>query len=330
MEDIKLSKKKSSFIVNDDDNVSENNSLDIKKESKSGYPIKNWQNNSSADVQNDSDDDMLRDRLYGSDDADSLSIGGESSRTELSYIDENSDESRKQKSFFLYKLKNLEKKGYPAMRMFTMDDKLSRIKGEVERINKEIEMSRGVEFSRQGLLFFTNGLEMMNDKFDPLDLQLNGWSESIASNIENYDDVFEELYEKYHSKIAVAPEVKLVMMVLGSAFMFHFSKAFTKNSENITNVMNNPDVMSAMGKAMADEAKKEAVKKPQATHIKPQRKMKEPDTDIDDLLAHLEAESENGDGDSVKNIPLSAPKKRGRPKKTKEDEDDGKKMIFDI
>ena len=32
----------------------------------------------------------------------------------------------------------------------------------------------------------------------------------VMENIEDYDDVFEDLHEKYHTKVKVAPEIKLL------------------------------------------------------------------------------------------------------------------------
>lgn len=315
MDDIKINKKKSSFIVNDNNVLSDDDDLNVRRDQPREF------NSEETTSEIGSDDDMLK-NMYDSDGSERM--GSRSDHTQLSYIDEESDECMRQKSEFLYKLKRLAANGHPPSRMFTMDDKLSRIKGEVERINKEVSMTRGVEFSKQGLLFFTQGLEMMNEKFDPFDLQLTGWSNSVSQDINSYDEVFEELCEKYQTKIDVAPEIKLVMMVFGSAFMFHFSSTFAKKSENISSVMHHPDVMAAVGKAMTEEARKEA-----NSVSKPQRKMKEPDSNIDDLLSSLEVDSDGSD--SVKNISLDTPKKKGRPKKEKAKvEEDTKKMIFDI
>jgi hypothetical protein len=45
---------------------------------------------------------------------------------------------------------------------------------------------------------------------------------------EDYDTVFEELFQKYRTKVEVAPEIKLMFMVGGSAMMFHLSKSMFK------------------------------------------------------------------------------------------------------
>ena len=75
----------------------------------------------------------------------------------------------------------------------------------------------------------TSGVEFVNNKFDPLSVKLDGLSESIYENLHEYDDVFEELHEKYKSKMKVAPEIKLLMMVGGSAFMFHLTNTLFKS-----------------------------------------------------------------------------------------------------
>lgn len=74
-----------------------------------------------------------------------------------------------------------------------------------------------------------SGIEFLNGKFDPFDVKLDGWSESIYENLDEYDDVFEELHEKYKEKVKMAPELKLVMMVGGSAFMFHLTNTLFKS-----------------------------------------------------------------------------------------------------
>ena len=40
------------------------------------------------------------------------------------------------------------------------------------------------------------GLEFLNKKFDPLDLKLNGWSNTVRDNVSDYDEIFIELIEK--------------------------------------------------------------------------------------------------------------------------------------
>jgi hypothetical protein len=50
-------------------------------------------------------------------------------------------------------------------------------------------------------------------------------------NYSEYDDIFEELYEKYKNKGHISPEVKLIMTLAGSAFYFHLSKMIIKPAQ---------------------------------------------------------------------------------------------------
>ena len=96
------------------------------------------------------------------------------------------------------------------------------------------------------------GLEFLNNKFDPFDVKLDGWSESVNENLNDYDEVFEELAEKYGAASGtMAPELKLLMMVGGSAFMFHLTNTMFKSSiPGMDDIMKqNPDLMKQFAKA---------------------------------------------------------------------------------
>ena len=76
---------------------------------------------------------------------------------------------------------------------------------------------------------------MLNNKFDPLGIDLDGWSEAMTYNMDNqdYDEVMAELYEKYKSVGNMSPEMKLIFMIISSAAFFTISKKITKmDSQN--------------------------------------------------------------------------------------------------
>ena len=101
------------------------------------------------------------------------------------------------------------------------------------KLNSTIKSQRcdqSVKFQRKMLVAFITAIEFLNNKFDNLDLKLDGWSESIHENINDYDDVFEELHEKYKGSSQMAPELKLLLMVGGSGFMFHLTNTMFKSS----------------------------------------------------------------------------------------------------
>ena len=124
-------------------------------------------------------------------------------RKEKAIIKENrNDEIRKEKSEFLFKFNKMNVKGKWSSLHLDMNSSLDDIKNEYERVRNEIQTERSVSFFKRMLLLGVQGIEMMNTKFDPLGVDLDGWSEAMGYSMENqeYDEVMAELYEKYYPK----------------------------------------------------------------------------------------------------------------------------------
>ena len=60
-----------------------------------------------------------------------------------------------------------------------MEFDFTEMKREFERITRKMEIDKSVRFQRKMLIAFVTAIEFMNTKFDPLDLKLDGWSESV-------------------------------------------------------------------------------------------------------------------------------------------------------
>lgn len=161
---------------------------------------------------------------------------------------------KKEKAEMLYQFDRLEKKGFKLPRKFTMESSLEEMKNEYERLKKDREMDNSVSFQRKMLVAAVTGIEFLNNKFDPFDVKLDGWSESINDNIGEYDEIFEELHEKYKSKSKMAPELRLIMALAGSGFMFHLTNTmFKSNLPGFDQVMKqNPDLMKQFASATAN------------------------------------------------------------------------------
>lgn len=153
-------------------------------------------------------------------------------------------ESRKRQ--LLYRLDRLEKKGIHLHRRFSMNDNIEDIQAEYDRLKLNRDIDGSVRMQRRMLIAVVTGIEYLNNKFDPFDVKLNGWSDSINENIDDYDDVFEELFLKYRGKAKMAPELNLMMMVGGSGLMFHITNSMFRSSNlpDLADVMKrNPDLM---------------------------------------------------------------------------------------
>tara|TARA_Y100000389_G_scaffold76047_1_gene72697 strand:- start:3989 stop:5371 length:1383 start_codon:yes stop_codon:yes gene_type:complete len=157
----------------------------------------------------------------------------------------------REKIKILRKLEALERKGIQLSKKYTMDSSLDEMKGEFEMIKSEKEKKSSVKFQGKMLMAFISGIEFLNGKFDPLDIKLDGWSESVSENIDEYDEIFGELHEKYGSKAKMAPELKLLFMLGGSAAMVHMTNTMFKSAmPGMDDIMRqNPDLMQQFTQA---------------------------------------------------------------------------------
>ena len=213
------------------------------------------------------------------------------------------EEIQKEKSDYLSRLYRLEKQGHVIHRKLGMEHDLQDIKNEYFKIKRDIEIDNGVDMCKSGLMFCLKGIEMLNQKFDPIGVDLDGWSGSVAKKHNDYNDVLEELYIKYSNTISAGPEMKLIFMLAGSGFQFAMEKRLT-----------NQQHFEKYGYSSNS-------------------KMKGPSINTDDLLNKLDNDdfsdilsvtTQNSDENNSikneiknKNITIQPKKKRGRkPKKT--------------
>ena len=157
-----------------------------------------------------------------------------------------------EKADLINKLGRLEKKGFAVNKRLNAYSNVDELRSEVKRITYSIDVEQSVRFSRRMLVACVTGLEFLNKRYNPFEVQLEGWSESVMENVDDYDGVFEELYVKYRSKVNIAPEVKLIMMLGGSAMMFHLTNSMFKSvMPNMNDVIKqNPDLVKNMMSAV--------------------------------------------------------------------------------
>ena len=155
------------------------------------------------------------------------------------------EELLREKFKFLRKLEALESKGVNLTKKYSMESPLAEMQGEYEMIMEEKAKSNSVKFQGNMLMACVNALEFLNNRFDPFDIKIDGWGEQINENMTDYDDVFGELYDKYKSKAAMAPELKLLFQLGGSAMMVHMTNTMFKSAmPGMDDILRqNPDLM---------------------------------------------------------------------------------------
>jgi len=169
------------------------------------------------------------------------------------------EEILREKIIYLRKLEALEKKGVKLTKKYTMECALDEMKGEYEMIKSESEKKSSVKFQGKMLMAAVSAIEFMNSKFDPFDIKLDGWAEAVNENIDDYDDVFGELHEKYSGKAKIAPELKLLFMLGGSAAMLHMTNTMFKSSlPGMDDIMRqNPELMQQFTQAAANSMRQD-------------------------------------------------------------------------
>ena len=163
------------------------------------------------------------------------------------------EELVREKFKILRKLEIIEKKGVKLSKRYTMDSDLQEMQGEYEVHLTEKERSASVKFQGKMLMAAITGLEFLNNRFDPFDVKLDGWGEQVNENLDDYDEIFSELHEKYKSKAKMAPELKLMFQLGGSAIMVHMTNTMFKSAmPGMDDIMRqNPELMQQFTQAAA-------------------------------------------------------------------------------
>lgn len=250
------SSKSGSIIRIDDERKS------IKSEKRKSRMTHDSSSMSSVSSSGSDDSSSVSSTSSGSDDSSSVSSGSISSKgssssssmDSLSTIKQpkklSQDDILNMKKELLYQFDRLERKGVRVPKKFTLASSLEEMRIEYERMKKDREVDTSVKFQKRMIMMGVTGIEFLNKKFDPFDFRLDGWSESVNETIGDYDDIFEELHEKYKGKASMPPELKLMLALAGSAFMFHLNNTMFKNLPGFEQVMKqNPELMKQFAAA---------------------------------------------------------------------------------
>ena len=130
------------------------------------------------------------------------------------------------KTELLRKLSELKQKGYKLTQEYNFNSTIEEMECEYDLLKSIADKRNGLKLYKNLLLNACSVAEFLNDKYDPFSFQLSGWSEHMSVEVDSYEDVLEELYEKYKGRgTNLPPELKLLFLILASASAFHFSKA---------------------------------------------------------------------------------------------------------
>ena len=191
----------------------------------------------------------------------------------------------------LRKLGELVQYGVKLSQNYNMNSDYFAMKYEYE-LHKNIRAKQNsVNWMSSLMLNCIYGIEILNEKYNPFDLKLKNWSEQINADINNYYDVFGEIYEKYNQPGKnMAPELKLVLMISGSALKFHLNNTLLSQNNKIPQNLQQSDIQDpAMleqmrAKAAFDKIKDETLKNNELLKEKANKEHTQALKQMDDMM----------------------------------------------
>lgn len=233
----KLDTEKSTSSLNFDDNKKNTETSSVRQSYKKEQPTRHNSFSISSEHR-----DSYRSRASRSSRS-SRSSASESSKAryeDVKITDKYDDSEKKpvltgqqlrmKKIEMLRKLCDLKTKGYKLSKEYDFNSSIEEMEYEYDLLKSFADRRNGIKLYKSTIINITNLVEFFNDKYDPFGAQLNGWSEHMSVEVDSYDDVLEELYEKYKGAgKSLPPEVKLLILIGFSASAFHFSKKHMSN-----------------------------------------------------------------------------------------------------
>jgi hypothetical protein len=168
----------------------------------------------------------------------------------------------------LRRLCEIKSKGFQLTKEYDFNSSIEEMEYEYSLLKSFADKKNGIKIYKSCLLNGISIVEFLNDKYDPFDFKLSGWSEHMSIEVDSYDDILEELYEKYKSSGAGMPvEVKFLLLIIASGAAFHFSKTQLGNIPGASSITS-----GVLGKMMSSN-KKSNFMTPQEINLENQKKI---------------------------------------------------------
>jgi len=169
-------------------------------------------------------------------------------------------EKRRKKRAMLKSLSDWQERGIiKDVSRFTIDSDYNEIEDEYESALEDKRKRDSVKIQQNWMITMINTIEYGNAMFDPFGLNLDGWGEAVSEDVDTYDEIFGELYEKYKGG-KMSPELSLLMRLGFSASVIHFSnKALSTATPGFNDVIKqSPELMKMFTNATVDSMKQSA------------------------------------------------------------------------
>ena len=157
----------------------------------------------------------------------------------------NDREKRRKKRLMIKKLEEWSEKGLiKNVSHFNVDSSFEEVEDEYESALEDKRKKDSIKLYGWWFMTFVNSIEYSNAAFNPFDLNLDGWGEQVSEDIESYEDIFNELHDKYKGG-KLAPELSLLLRIGFSAAIVNFTnKALSTATPGFNDVIRqSPELM---------------------------------------------------------------------------------------
>lgn len=166
-------------------------------------------------------------------------------------------EKRRKKRVMIKNLEEWHEKGIiKNISHFNMDSDYDEVEDEYEGAMEDKRKRDSVKIQQNWLITLVNTIEYGNSMFNPFDINLDGWGETISEDIDSYNEIFEQLHEKYKGG-KMSPELSLLLRLGFSASVIHFSnKALSTATPGFNDVIkSSPELMKMFTDATVNSMK---------------------------------------------------------------------------
>ena len=161
-------------------------------------------------------------------------------------------EKNKKKRMMIKKLEEWYEKGtIKNISRFNNDSPYEDVEDEYETAVEDKKRKDSVKLQGWWFMTFVNTIEYGNSALgNPFDLNLDGWGEQVSENIDDYEEIFAELYEKYKGR-KMAPELSLLLRLGFSAAVVNITnKALSSATPGFNDVIRqSPELMKKFTEA---------------------------------------------------------------------------------
>ena len=172
----------------------------------------------------------------------------------------NDREKKRKKRQMLKSIAEWESKGWiKDSSRLSIDSSYEDIEDEYETALEDKRKRDSVKIQQNWMLTMINTIEYGNSMFDPFGVSLDGWGEAVSEDVDSYNEIFEELHEKYKGG-KMSPELSLLLRLGFSASVVHFSnKALSSAAPGFNDVIKqSPELMRMFTNATVDSMKQQS------------------------------------------------------------------------